>query len=112
MKITLDNKEFELRYSMRMFIIYENIMKKSLNFKDLVNYTNLITLFYSAVFCTAKYNKVQFDPTFDGFINWVDDNGGERLLEEFAQWMVLKAQEDVNLLKDATEASEDPSKNV
>jgi len=86
MKVKFDDKEFDLKYSMRMLIVYENITGRSLTIEELQNYTNIITLFYAACHSSAKQNNIEFKLTYDEFIDWIDAQGGEAIIVDFANW--------------------------
>ena len=110
MKIKIKDYEFELRYSMRMFINYEAIMKKSLEPDDLKNYTNFIALFFSCIISSAQYHKIQLNISYEDFINWVDDNGGEVKLLEFGKWYMEAAQANAILIQSITTSEEGSNK--
>lgn len=78
MKITYNNKEYELKYSFRALMIYENITQKSFQPNTL---TDIITLFYSIVLAAAKGDYIDYEE----FIDWLDDNTGE--LNKFSEWL-------------------------
>lgn len=79
MKITIDNKEYELKYSFRALMIYENITKKSFNPKTL---TDILVFFYSIVCASVRDNTVEFDD----FMDMLDSN--PELVQEFSEWIV------------------------
>lgn len=86
MEITFKGHKLELHYSMRMYIIYENIVGNSLDTTD-NSYTNLITLIYAALKSTLKYNKLDDNISFDDVIEFVDDNDGVVFTAKFTQWL-------------------------
>lgn len=87
MKIIFRGKELELHYSMRIYIIYENIMGKGVAFEELQSYTSLLTLFYSALAATLQYNKMDSNVTYDEFIDWLDEDPSDKL-KQFSEWFV------------------------
>ena len=95
MKINFREQELELHYSMRIYIIYENIMGTGVTFDQLQSYTSILTLFYSAIVASLQYHKRDSNVTYDEFINWIDINPTE-LINEFSKWFVLclSAQQD------------------
>ena len=101
MKINIKGKELELHYSMRSFVIYEEITGKSLNLEDINNLSSIINLFYANVLATMQYNNMNLDLTYNDFWNYVDENGGVNLITEFSQWYMeqLQAQADFNKRK-------------
>ncbi len=78
MKITYHEKEYELKYSFRALMIYENITQKSFQPKSL---TDIITFFYSIVLASAKGDIIDYNE----FIDWLDDNVDE--LNNFSLWL-------------------------
>lgn len=65
MKVTYKGKEYEIKYSFRGLMIYENITQKSFQPQTL---TDIITLFYSMLIASSNepidYNE---------FIDWLDE---------------------------------------
>lgn len=78
MKITYKEKEYELKYSFRVLMIYENITNKSFEPKTL---TDMITLFYSAMLVAGKGEYIDYEE----FIDWLDDNPEQMTL--FSEWL-------------------------
>ena len=118
MKITFRDQELELRYSYRLYIVYENIMGKGLNEEDFKTYTSLLTLIYATLVSTLQVNKLDSNVTYDEFLNWID-NCPTNILTDFSMWFVqhLAAQQDkmdenvAKELKENTPKSAKKSKN-
>ena len=87
MKIKFRDNEVELHYSMRIYIIYENIMGKGLGFEQLQSYTAVISLFYAALVASLQYHKMDSNVTYDEFINWLDEDSAPRI-KEFTEWFM------------------------
>lgn len=102
MKVKINEHEFELRYSMRMFINYEAIMGKSLDPADLQNYTNFIALLFACISASAAYNKIQLNLSYDDFLNWLDEQGGELFLVKFGQWYLKASQANAALMQQSS----------
>ena len=68
MKIKLNEKEYELRYSFRMMMIYEQIAGKTLDWQHLTT-QDLVILFYATVIATLQYNKNSTPLKYDDFLN-------------------------------------------
>lgn len=102
MTIKIGEREIEMHYSLRMYMLYENIVDKSFNLADLNNYTNILTLFYCAVLSSMQYHKMELDLKSDEFIDWLDTKGSI-VLSEFSTWYFenLKLQDE--LVDKATE---------
>ena len=84
MKIHINDTDLELHYSMRMYIIYENIMGKALSFDNSNSYTSLVVLFYSAIVSTIQKNKLNLIINYDDFMDWIDEHPSS--LQEFSEW--------------------------
>lgn len=78
MKITINNKEFNLKISMRSIIIWEKISDKTFN---PITVTDLILYFYSIILA----NNPDFEMTFDNFIDYLDEHPG--LFNEFMDFL-------------------------
>jgi hypothetical protein len=79
MKLTYKEKEYELKYSFRGLMIYENIMKKSFQPQNL---TDIIILFYSTLLAAAKDEVIKYDE----FLDWLDENPNE--LNRFSNFLM------------------------
>ena len=104
MKIKIDNKELELHYSFRMALMYEQIQNKSI---DLVNLKleDIVILFFAAVVSTLQYNKIANTMKYEDFLNWLDDNGGEKILLEFTNWYGEQVRRQYDLLPESKNKS-------
>lgn len=117
MKIHLKQGEVELHYSMRSFVIYEEITGKSLNLEDINSLSAIVNLFYANVLASMQYAGMELTLTYNDFWNYLDDNNGPELIRQFSEWYMehLKAQADFNKIKSKTEeeiqqASKKPKK--
>ena len=118
MKIIFREQELELHYSMRIYIIYENIMGKGLGFEQLQSYTAVISLFYAAIVASLQYHKMDSNVTYDEFIDWLDTDSALKI-KEFTEWFmshVLSQSDKVDelqekKLKENTPKSSKKSKN-
>ena len=105
MKINIKNQELELAYSMRTYILFENIQGQSLSFENLNSYTSLIVLFYSAIVATIQKRKLDISISYDEFIDWLDENNGENMIKEFSNWFTTQLTNNL-ALQDAEEEKE------
>lgn len=112
MKITINGKELEMHYSMRSFVIYEELTGKSLNFEDINSLSAIVNLFYANVLASMQYNKMELNFTYDDFWNYIDDNGGTELIQQFSEWYMthLQAQTDFNKRKPTKEEIQSANK--
>lgn len=78
MKITYKDKEYEIKYSLRAMMVYENITEKSFAPKSL---TDIIVFFYSSL---TAYSDDPID--FNEFLDWLDEDP-ERL-NIFSSWLI------------------------
>ena len=78
MKFNYNGKDYELHYSFRSLMVYENIAKKSFNPKTI---TDILIFFYS-VLCTSQKGET-FD--FDTFMDTVDSH--PEYITQFSEWM-------------------------
>jgi len=106
MKIKIKNKTITLSYSMRIYIIYENIIGQSLSFETMNSYTSLIVLFYSAIMATIQKKKLDITINYDEFIDWLDSNNGEQKVKEFSEWFTNHLTNNLAMQDTTTEDSE------
>lgn len=112
MKIKIENQELELHYSIRMSLIYEQIQNKSIDFVNL-KLEDIVILFFTAVVSTLQYNKIANTMKYEDFLNWLDDNGCEKILIEFTNWYVEQVQRQYDLMPESkNKSTEKPDPNV
>lgn len=104
MKVTIDNKEYELKYSFRALMIYENITKKSFNPKSL---TEILVFFYSIVCASVRDNTVDFDE----FMDMLDSH--PEMIQDFSEWLVnvMTVQSGLSPKLDENKVPEENTKN-
>lgn len=73
-----EGKDYELKYSFRAMMIYENITKKSFNPKTI---TDIIVFFYSILVSSGKGDSFEFD----NFMEILDSQPEK--LTEFSEWL-------------------------
>lgn len=74
----INNREVELKYSIRAMMMYENITGESFNPKNL---TDILTFFYCIVVSSMK----DYSYSFENFIDELDNEPSK--LEELTKWM-------------------------
>jgi len=79
MKITIKDKEIELKYTMRSMLMYENITEKTFSPNTM---TDIITYMYCVVLSSAKDYSISYDE----FIDYLDENVD--VVNEFSQWLI------------------------
>lgn len=111
MKINIKNQEIELSYSMRIYILFENITNKSLSFESMQSYTSLIVLFYSSIIASIQKQKLNITISYDEFMDWIDENNGEKMIKQFSAWFAERLTNNIALQDteetDNTEASDE-----
>jgi hypothetical protein len=85
MTVKIGEREIEMHYSLRMYMLYENIVGESLDYTKLESYTTILNLFYCAVLSSMQYHKMELDLKFDEFIDWIDTEG-KTAIPEFLEW--------------------------
>lgn len=103
MKVEIKNREIELKYSFRAYMIFEQITDHSFTGGNL---SDFITLFYSVLMASDR----ELTTDFDDFVDWLDENPDK--LNEFTEWLTsnLKKQTDLSNSKDEKEGSEGVTK--
>ena len=100
MKVKYKDKEIELHYSLRIYMIYENIMGETPAKED---YMTLVTLMFATLVGTLQRNREPIDIDYQGFLDWIDDNGGIKLLMEFSRWFSDEAMKQMDLIGEPEE---------
>ena len=102
MIVKIGEREIEMHYSLRMYMLYENIVGESLDYTKLESYTTILNLFYCAVLSSMQYHKMELDLKFDEFIDWIDTQG-ITALSEFSTWYTENLMLQQELVDKATE---------
>lgn len=101
MKIKIKDQTLDLHYSMRIYIIYEQMTDKSIDPSDFNKMTNVITLLYATILATLQYNRLPASLDWNDFIDWVDEQG-DNLIVDFSNWFMTE----VNAQKSAEPVKE------
>ena len=94
MKIQINNKEVELKNTIRSLIIYENITNQTFFAPSTLE--DVITYFYCVVVASSKDYSLKFDD----FVDWIDEN--PNVLNEFTKWFQDLAQTTEDIKKKST----------
>jgi hypothetical protein len=78
MKITIKDKEVELKYTIRSLVLFENIKNESFNLQ-----TTMDVIVYFLCVLLASDKTLQL--TLDELIDLIDDD--PKLLEDFSTWL-------------------------
>lgn len=91
MKITIKEKEIELKYSIRSLIMYENMTDKTLSVSN--SLTDMIVFMYCVVISSSK----DYSLTFDEFIDFLDENMD--FIAQFSEWLQNNINTNNNIRK-------------
>lgn len=111
MKITINNKDIELHFSMRILMMFEEIFNRALIGSDLATYNTLVKLFYVGVLSSARYNKIEFDMDFEQFVDYLDEQ--ENAMQEIAKfgvWFADKLNQSTTMQQMLSATDEEASK--
>lgn len=78
MTITINDKDIELKYTLRSMMMYENITGKTFAPEGV---SDILTFFYCVVVASAKNYELKFDD----FLDVIDENQDK--LNEFSMWL-------------------------
>jgi len=86
MNININEKDIELKFTLRSMMMYENITGKTFAPEGI---SDILTFMYCIVVSCSKDYSLQFDD----FVDWLDDNQSK--LAEFSEWLtnVVKTQD-------------------
>ena len=90
MKLTIKDKEIELKYSIRSLIMFENMAEKSFAPETL---TDIITFMY----CVVVSSSGDYSLKFDDFIDFLDENPDA--IKDFGDWLQSSANSNENFKK-------------
>lgn len=92
MKVTIKDKEIELKYSIRAMIMYENVAEKSFTGGSL---TDVVTFFY----CIILTSTQDYTLDWEEYLDWLDADGGN-VIVEFSEWIQDVTKNQNKLKKD------------
>lgn len=107
MIIKIKDKEIELCYTMRMFIIYENITGENIDFNNMQSLKQVTTLLLACIIASAQKAKKELNLDYSEFMDWLDENGDYSLINDFAIWLAKEIETKVSLLKKEEEQEDD-----
>lgn len=107
MKVTIKDHTLDLHYSLRIFMIYENIEGTSLESLNATSITSTVSLIYATLVSTLKYNKIEEKLTLDDVIEFLDNNGGIKFVNEFSSWFTSEVNKDLALAPKSEEPKSD-----
>ena len=79
MKFKIKDKEYELKYTVRTMIMYENMTQDT--FRQPESLTDVLTFLYCIVVSSTK----DYSYTFDEFLDYVDEHPD--IIDEFTKWL-------------------------
>jgi hypothetical protein len=98
MKVEIENREIELKYTFRAYMIFEQITEHSFTGSNL---SDFITFFYSVLMASDRELAIDFD----NFIEWLDDNPDK--LNEFTEWMIANTKKQSELSNSKKEVKDE-----
>lgn len=108
MKIKIKDTEIELRYTMRLYLVYEAIAGKSLNYSEMT-VSDVCQLFYATLMATFMANRSDIQIEYDDFLDMLDE-GGEKLINEFTYWFLTQLKRNQELIPAEEETKKPKSK--
>ena len=107
MTVTVQNKEIVLEYTMRLHLVYENITGESVNFENMASMKQLTTMLLATIIASAQKQHIDINFTYDDYMNWLDDNGGYAVINDFAIWFSKELQAKYSLLAEKIQEEND-----
>lgn len=107
MKVNIKGHDLDLHYSLRIFMIYENIEGTSLESLNATSITSTVSLIYAALVSTLKYNKIEEKLDLEDVIEFLDNNGGIKFVNEFSSWFTSEVNKDLALAPKSEEPKSD-----
>ena len=104
MKINIKGTELELYYSMRVYLIYEQITGKTLSLQE-GYYTVSVNLFYSTILASMQRNHLDLDFEYDEYLDWLDEQGAD-LIKDFINWFSKIMYVNTSLVKNQIDESD------
>jgi len=92
MKIKFNDYEFDLKYTIRTNILYENVTNESLDYTKLERMETITILFYCNIIGNLQAKNNTVDISWNDYLNWLDDNGGMIMLNKYATWLAEQIQ--------------------
>lgn len=100
--ITIKEKEYKLKYTIRALFIYEQILGKPFKFSGLYEE-------YMLFYCILLANNPDFDMTFDEFITMCDDE--PKYFTEFRVWFIRELEKQGLFKTEVVEEEDTKKKN-
>lgn len=91
MIVKIGEREIEMHYSLRMYILFENRLGDSVDYTKILlggKYTETLNLFYCAVISSMQYHKMELDLEFEEFMDWIDTEEGMSAVPVFCKWYI------------------------
>lgn len=101
MKLTIKDKEVELKYSFRSLLMWENITNKEFELK-----TKTDVLLY--MLCVILSSDKTMHLTFDELLDMIDEN--PQLMVDFSEWFVTEMKKQAFLAQDVDVEKEESKK--
>lgn len=99
MKVIYKDKEIDLHYCHRIYVIFENLMSQEdddISPNSQVAQTKLV---YAALQASLKYNKIDDVVTYDELEEFIDNNGNMVFMAKFNDWFTKNAEAETELVR-------------
>lgn len=103
MKITINEKEYEVKYNLRAMLLFEQIANKAFEIKTMFDE---YVLFYASILGANK----ECDLDFDVFIEWAEEN--PNALNEFTELIIARRKKNELLQGNKEGESEEKKANL
>lgn len=103
MKVKYKDKEIDLHYCHRIYVIFENLMSQEDEDLNPNSQTAQTKLVYAALQASLKYHKIDDILTYDDIENFIDDNGNMVFMAKFNEWFTKQAEAETELVRKLTD---------
>ena len=113
MKVRIQDTDLELKFTVGTTHEYETKYQRPFDITQLGMHSVLMDYFYCNVYMMMKEQKKQLEMTEEEFFQWIDENGGYGLLNEYGYWLAKQIQIQLKLTPQEEieeETEEDPFK--
>lgn len=99
MKVKYKDKELDLHYCHRIYVIFENLMSQEDEDISPNSQTAQTKLVYAALQATLKYHKIDEIVSYDELEDFIDENGNMVFMAKFNEWFTQQAEAETELVR-------------
>ena len=107
MTVKYKDKDLELHYCHRIYVIFENLMSQEDEDISPNSQTAQTKLVYAALQASLKYHKIDDVVTYDELENFIDDNGNMVFMAKFNEWFTQCAEAETELVRKISAPTEE-----